>query len=121
MEKNVEFEVEIPLYRAREYKTNNYIIGLLIGVDKENNICDIREIDSNDVSGHICYLDTLAISTSDMLDCNNRRIFASLNKSGKGGDMDLEYRNKAFVYKSQEIIPYYRSWDEYSVVDIQVD
>ena len=81
-----EIEVEIPLYRAK-LLNGEYMIGLLMGIDKEDNLCSIREIDSETVGGHIGYLDTLSISISDMIDSNGKRIFASLNKSGSGGSI----------------------------------
>lgn len=115
-------EVEVPLYRTK-LLNGEYIIGLLMGIDKEDNLCSIREIDSETVGGHIGYLDTLSISTSDMLDSNSKRIFASLNNSGKGGDMDTTRENSerdfVFIYDSQETIPYFSSWCSYTVTEIK--
>ena len=117
-----EIEVEIPLYRAK-LLNGEYMIGLLMGIDKEDNLCSIREIDSETVGGHIGYLDTLSISISDMIDSNGKRIFASLNKSGRGGDMDTSRENFegdiTFIYESQETIPYFSSWDSYTVTEIK--
>lgn len=115
-------KVEVPLYRTK-LTNGKYIIGLLMGIDEDCNLCSIREIDSEFVGGHIGYLDTLSISTSDMLDSEEKRIFASLNKSGKGGDMDTSRENFdadiTFIYESQETIPYFSSWNSYTVTQIK--
>ena len=59
-------------------------------------------------------IDTLAISFSNMLDSNNERVFASLQKSGKGGDKcDL------YLYENQETptrIAYTCRYNAYEIV-----
>ena len=77
----------IPIFRAKLNERNNiYVEGLLIGVDEELNLCTIRTKDDY-IGGEICYLDTLSINFPDMLDSQGNKIFASLQKDGKGGDI----------------------------------
>lgn len=83
----LEPEIYIPLFRARKLNSKEYVIGLLMGIDEESNLCSIREIDSNDIGGEICHYRTLAINFPDMIDSEKNKIFASLSKSGTGGDI----------------------------------
>ena len=77
----------IPIYRAKSNERKNiYVEGLLIGVDKELNLCTIRTKDDY-IGGEICYLHTLSINFPDMLDSQGNKIFASLQEDGKGGDI----------------------------------
>ena len=77
----------IPYYRAKSNeRKNTYVEGLLIGIDEELNLCTIRTKDDY-IGGEICYLDTLSINIEDMLDSQGNKIFASLQKNGRGGDI----------------------------------
>ena len=77
----------IPYYRAKSNERNNiYVEGLLIGVDEELNLCTIRTKDDY-IGGEICYLDTLSINFPNILDSQGNKIFASLQKDGRGGDI----------------------------------
>ena len=79
--------MNIPIYRAKSNeRKNSYVEGLLIGVDEELNLCTIRTKDDY-IGGEICYIHTLSINFPDMLDSQGNKIFASLSKDGKGGDI----------------------------------
>ena len=79
--------VAISLYRAKSNeRKNSYVEGLLIGVDEELNLCTIRTKDDY-IGGEVCYLHTLSINFPDMLDSQGNKIFASLQKNGRGGDI----------------------------------
>ena len=81
------FEIDIPLHRARKKNSNEYIIGYLIGIDKENNLCAVRQLNEEYVGVDICNLSTLSISFPDMTDSQGNKIFASLREDGRGGDI----------------------------------
>lgn len=77
----------IPIFRAKSNeRKNTYVEGFLIGVDEELGLCTIRTKDDY-IDGEICYLHTLSINFPDMLDGQGNKIFASLQKDGKGGDI----------------------------------
>jgi hypothetical protein len=52
-----------------------------------------------------------------MLDSNNNKIFASLQEDGKGGDIDQN--GKVFIFNPIETIPYYMTWDDFTIKGIQ--
>ena len=99
--------MNIPIYRAKEIDSNEYIKG--------TGTTDFLNI--NNISGFEHYNDgtrlwlwsnyfwieidptTLAIHFPDMLDSQGNKIFASLQDDGKGGDI-VEYNG------GQEIIKY---------------
>ena len=82
-----------PTYRAKsKEQKNTYVEGLLIGVDVETDLCTIRTKDDY-IGGEICYLHTLSINFSDMLSQGNK-IFASLQKDGRGGDILISTKYK---------------------------
>ena len=98
----------IPHYRAKSNERNNiYVEGLLIGVDEELNLCTIRTKDDY-IGGEVCYLHTLSINFPDMLDSQGNKIFASLQKDGKGGDImqDDEYFGIAKYKDCQFVVEY---------------
>ena len=82
----------LPLFRARIVGSKKYAIGHY----NYNRNTDTHYITYTDeVKDGFRFgrqfskkieIDTLAISFSNMLDSNNERVFASLQKSGKGGD-----------------------------------
>lgn len=88
--------INLPIFRAKHKDNNSYIIGHLIGVDKDNNLCSIRELNSNYIGGDLCIYDTLSIHFPDMLATSSDRtlengdedlrIFASLSSDNKFGD-----------------------------------
>ena len=79
--------INLPTYRAKSNERKNiYVEGLLIGVDEELNLCTIRTKDDY-IGGEVCYLHTLSINFPDMIDSQGSKIFASLQKDGRGGDI----------------------------------
>ncbi len=79
--------VAIPYYRAKSNERKNiYVEGLLIGIDEELNLCTIRTKDDY-IGGEVCYLHTLSIKFPDMIDSQGKKIFASLQEDGRGGDI----------------------------------
>jgi len=86
----MEFEMNIPIYRAKKICRDDYAEGYLLEssviISKKNIAKDgflpiiVEEIDIIDPS-------TLAIHFQDMIDSEGNKIFASLSEDGKGGDM----------------------------------
>lgn len=72
------------LFRAKEKNSNNYVIGY----EYYNHIEDEYYI-THYVSGSNYKIDrtTRSINTEDMLDSQGNKIFASLQKDGRGGDI----------------------------------
>ena len=72
------------LFRAKEKNSNKYVIGY----EYYNHVEDEYYI-THYVSGSNYKVDitTRSINIEDMIDSENTRIFASLSKSGKGGDL----------------------------------
>ena len=76
------------LFRAKEKNSNNYVIGY----EYYNHVEDEYYI-THYVSGSNYKVDrtTRSINIEDMLDNQNKKIFASLSLEGKGGDIVEEY------------------------------
>ena len=95
----------IPIFRARKIDSDEYAIGYLMSVVEYENLCCLRETEANYVGGDICDLLTLSIHFPDMLDNQGNKIFASLQKDGKGGDIcyveDVSYGKLEGVAKYQ--------------------
>ena len=123
-------EKMIPIYRAKSKEQENiYVEGLLICVDEETNLCTIRTKDDY-IGGEVCYLDTLSINFSNMLDVKDDKIFASLNEDGKGGDIlfDMEYEytlsfdGLKFMLQgvyTQSNFNKYDSWKDFDIIGIE--
>lgn len=88
----------LPIYRAKKIDSDEYVEGYLCssnnGVNTDNKICiqefgwwTLWEIDTS----------TLSIHFPDMLDSNGNKIFASLQKDGKGGDI-VEYKGRKYTF-----------------------
>ena len=108
--------MNIPIYRAKEINSNEYIKG--------TGTTDFLNI--NNISGFEHYNDgtrlwlwsnyfwieidptTLAIHFEDMLDSQGNKIFASLSEDGKGGDImqDDEYIGIAKYIDCQFVVEY---------------
>ena len=109
--------INLPMYRAKSNELKNtYVEGLLIGVDEELNLCTIRTKDDY-IGGEICYLDTLSIHFPTMLDNQGNKIFASLQKNGKGGDL---IDNFSFIKKYNIQIAIYKD-NCFYLVDVDSD
>ena len=86
--------MNIPIYRAKEKDKNEYVQGYLFNytqiniLGKSNVWLEAINIDIN----------TLSIHFSNMLDKNDRKIFASLNEDGIGGDI-LEWKDMKKIAK----------------------
>ena len=122
--------MRIPYFRAKSNeRKNTYVEGLLIGIDEELNLCTIRTKDDY-IGGEICYLHTLSINFPNMVDTKGSKIFASLGKNGKGGDIlfDMEYEytlsfdglkfNLQGLF-SQPSFNEFDSWEEFDIIGIE--
>ena len=99
----------IPIFRAKHYRDDVYFIGSLIGKEDEYYI-----IEDEDMEYHRPIdITTLAIHFPNMLDCQGNKIFASLSKDGKGGDImkDDEYYGIA-KYKDSRFVVEYENVEE---------
>ena len=77
--------MNIPLFRAECILIPEiYHTGLAVAVDINKNQVWIR---TGGDTIKCCHLDTLSITFPNMEDSQRKSIFASLNKSGKGGDI----------------------------------
>ena len=97
--------MNIPIYRAKEKKTNRYIIGY----EFYNHIEDEYYI-THQLTGNNYRVDksTISIHFPDMLDSQGNKIFASLQEDGKGGDImqDDEYIGIAKYIDCQFVVEY---------------
>jgi len=81
----MENKINIPTYRAQRIDNNKWVKGYLFKIWNEYFILWGT---TNDNPNKIkIKQETLAISFPDMLDANGKQVFASLNKSGQGGDL----------------------------------
>lgn len=78
----------IPIFRAKHYKDDIYLIGSLIGKEDEYYIIEDKDMEYY----RPIDITTLAIHFPDMLDIQGNKIFASLSEDGKGGDI-FQYNN----------------------------
>ena len=87
------------LFRAKEKNSNNYVIGY----EYYNHIEDEYYI-THYVSGSNYKIDrtTRSINIEDMLDNQGNKIFASLQKDGKGGDICNLYLSKNQIIPTRE-------------------
>ena len=117
--------INLPIYRAKSNERDNiYVEGLLIGIDEETNLCTIRTKDDY-IGGELCYLHTLSIHFHDMLDVKGKKIFASLQKDGKGGDIlfDMEYEwslsfdGLKFILEGLDSNSYFNEFDRWEAFD----
>ena len=110
-------QVDLLKYRARVKNSNKYIIGWFFKTSKASYIIPI--------ASYFTYIEidesTLAVNRSDMIDSQGKEIFASLNPSGLGGDIDTTYyeNEHVFIFDTQETIPYWSSWDSWTVSGIK--
>ena len=89
------------LFRAKEKNSNNYVIGY----EYYNHVEDEYYI-THYVSGSNYKVDrtTRSINIEDMLDSQGNKIFASLQKDGKGGDILLEESRLMCALKIDESV-----------------
>jgi hypothetical protein len=83
--------INIPIYRAKEKYNENYIEGFYTEIDGRgyivNSINKSTEIDQ----------ETLAINFKKMKTKNGKKIFASLNANGIGGDKIEFFKEKEYI------------------------
>ena len=140
----------IPIFRAKKINSDGYIIGQYIETEFSNeDYCDIEEQeliikhciikdfrtihdDYEYCNFDITEIDiaTLAIHFPDMLDSKGNKIFASLQKDGKGSDIlfDMEYEyalsfdglkfNLQGLF-SQPSFNEFDSWEEFDIIGIE--
>ena len=73
----------IPIFRGKKIGLNNsYIIGFY-----QQYIEGFQDNIFHEINNTLIDPTTLAIHFPNMLDCQGNKIFASLSKDGKGGDM----------------------------------
>lgn len=80
--------MNMPIYRAKKIDSKDYVFGVPRQDSKGfyEMIIDICEDDGCGVIQRFIDPTTLAIHFPDMLDSEGNKIFASLQKNGKGGD-----------------------------------
>ena len=106
--------MNIPIYRAKKIDSDEYVEG--IAVDN-NLLIQCTHFDSyyNEHIASVVEIDptTLAIHFKDMIDSEGNKIFASLSKNGKGGDImkDDEYYGIA-KYKDSSFVVEYENVEE---------
>jgi len=88
--------LQIPIYRAKKINNDEYIEGFYYPrfyMCMGDEICSTISRLEN---GHQYEIDllTIAIHFNGMIDKNGKKIFASLNENGKGGDILLGFDNK---------------------------
>lgn len=88
----------IPIYRAKKIGSDEYVIGFY-AYDEVHKIHLIITNAMHGLSETRIDVTTLSIHFPDMLDSKGKKIFASLQENGKGGDI-VEYNGR------QEIIKY---------------
>ena len=132
----------ITIFRAKRIDSDKYVKGYYICNEYENKHyifisdffdlfktqCDHTCVNLEDFI-QVCPL-TLAISFPDMLDSQGNKIFASLGKNGKGGDIlfDMEYEytlsfgglkfNLQGLF-SQPSFNEFDSWEEFDIIGIE--
>ena len=78
-------QLNLPIYRGRSIKTNQYVEGYLKTCTDTG--VNVYWIQTKDWIDYQVEPETLSISFPDMLDSRCNRIFASLSKLGKGGNI----------------------------------
>lgn len=103
----------LPIYRAKIKNSHKYITGWFFKTSKASYIIPIAR--------YFSYVEieesTLSIHTKEMIDSEGKEVFASLNSNGIGSDITNE--GKYFVFDSQETIPYYMMWDDFTISSIK--
>ena len=94
-------ELNLPIYRGKSLKTNQYVEGYLKTCTDTGS--DVFWIQTKEWVDYQVDPTTLSISFSNMLDSNNERMFASLSKSGKGGDI-TETKDGWKIYKRVHLL-----------------
>ena len=72
----------IPIFRAKKLDSDECVIGFIVKSE-----CDEDFLIRVDGEYHFIDVSTLSIHFPDMIDSQGNKIFASLQKDGKGGDI----------------------------------
>lgn len=108
--------INIPIYRAKKIDSDEYVEGYYnFTLDSKHILATpfVFEIDPK----------TLAIHFPNMLDSQENKIFASLSKDGKGGDIceidfDIEILKGIIIYEFYKIIiDFNETYREYSEIN----
>ena len=108
--------ITVPKYRALSLSENEKIIGLLVDVNYNDNLCTIKNTNGE----YICKLESLCIHINDtMFDESGKEIFASLNDCGGYGDIGCSdsFDNFEFIFRTEETIQYWDSFSFYNIKD----
>lgn len=128
--------MNIPIYRAKKIDSDEYVVGYLHSETldytppskegKDNYGTKEEEffiMSKNSYNNGCIDPSTLAIHFPDMLDSNDKPIFASLSESGKGGDIIInKYSNNTltlFYYGCGTTIKTEGMYNHYKVIGIQ--
>jgi hypothetical protein len=109
--------MNLPIYRAKKIDSDEYVAGFYIPhcPDYEDGIVTFEKSPMCKDTGHIDVYNkvnkidktTLAIHFPDMLDSQGNKIFASLSKDGKGGDImifcEVEQITGTAIYEKANI------------------
>jgi len=91
----MEFNMNIPIYRAKKIDSDEYVEGFYFNYDDSLGYKPMIISKESGIEFEISEL-TLAIHFPDMIDSEGNKIFASLNEDGKGGDIST-LDNEMFV------------------------
>ena len=75
----------IPIFRAKKLDSDEFVIGFLKNCTDTG--LDTFWIQDKDFIDYKIDINTLSINFPNMLDSQGNKIFASLSKNGKGGDI----------------------------------
>ena len=128
-------KVNIPIYRAKKIDSDEYVLGT--GTTDFLNVNQYKQFQGEGriwLWSNYSWIEidplTLAIHFKDMLDCDNKKIFASLDSdNGIGGDrlfgdlykvpMPVVYTNGAFEIKGRDNVMKILSVANLKVIGIQ--
>ena len=82
---NIVKQLDLPIYRGKSIKTKQYVEGYLKTCTDTG--ANVYWIQTKDWIDYQIDPEPLSISFPNMRDSNSDRVFASLAKSGKGGDI----------------------------------
>lgn len=120
----------IPIFRAKKIDSNEYVEGYLNIWEQSgkiyNSIMEIGKYPSPFNNIHIVEESTLSIHFPDMVDSQGNKIFASLQKDGKGGDLidnfnfQEKYRIQTAIYKYNCFHLIDKDNDTYSLIECKL-
>lgn len=114
----------IPVFRAKKIDSDEYIIGYL----EEHNTNDFYiSLMPNEIDSYKIDTSTLSIHFPDMIDSQRNKIFASLQKDGKGGDIvenysfNDDYKSQISIYDNCKLCLVDKDGDTYCLSEIEYD